>query len=70
MTCLISWMSGKETSAKNFISQGERLMKNITDDSSSYLLLKEIGLFIKTRQDLSVRRKVTRKKEDKICHFA
>ena len=50
MTCLLSWMSGKETSAKNFISQGERLMKNIIDDSSSYLLLKEIGLFIKTRQ--------------------
>ena len=31
---------------------------------------REIGLFIKTRQDLSVRRKVTIKKEGKICHFA
>ena len=28
-------MSGKKNSAKNFISQGERLMKNIIDDSSS-----------------------------------
>ena len=84
-------MSGKETSAKKTLfSQGERSMKNIIEDSSSYLLLmlvfrinsfsmikeklgrseREIGLFIKTNQDSSIRRKVTRKKEGKICHFA
>ena len=70
-------------------SQRERLMKNIIEDSSSYLLLmlvfrinsfsmieenlgrseREIDLFIKTRQDSSIRRKVTRKKEGKICRF-
>ena len=31
---------------------------------------REIGLFIKTRQDSSIRRKVTTKKGGKICHFA
>ena len=40
MACLLSWMSGKETSAKiTLFSQGERLMKNIIEDSSSYLFL-------------------------------
>ena len=58
-------------------------MKNIIEDSSSYLLLmlvfrinsfsmikenlgrseRQIDLFIKTRQDSSIRRKVTRKKK-------
>ena len=69
-------------SGKALFSQGERLMKNVIEDSSSYLLLmlvfrinsfsmikenlgrseREIDLFIKTRQDSSIRRKVTRKK--------
>ena len=43
MACLLSWMSGKETSAKKTLfSQGERLMDRritITEDSSSYLFL-------------------------------
>ena len=58
-------------SEKTLFSQGERLMKNVIEDSSSYLLLmlvfrinsfsmikkkpgrseREMGLFIKTRQD-------------------
>ena len=76
-------MSGKETSAKKTLfSEGERLMKNIIEDSSSYLFGFDvrfsnkfifdderearseggISLFIKTRQDSTIRRKVTRKK--------
>ena len=77
-------------SEKALFAQGERLIKNIIEDSLSYLFLmlvfrinsfsmikdklgwseREIGLFIKTRQNSSIRRKVTRSKEGKICHFA
>ena len=72
-------------SEKTLFSQGERSMKNIIEDSSSYLLLmlvfrinsfsmikeklgrseREIGLFIKTRQDSSIRRKITRKRKER-----
>ena len=70
MACLLSWTSGKETSAKNTLfSQGERLMKNnylaILDARFSNKFIfdyerearseREICLFIKTRQDSRIR---------------